>query len=496
MTKKEFKRAMLCGLGRCIQTLDTEEDIEKYRDIILWGCTHEIFYDAQCEGTKSRYLYEMVKHYPDVSPFIEAVIDCARQQMTKNSWLFFQCCEFLGFFAADGDKRACQALYALYEELYRILVHKRKRTKYGLLPEKDNFEQLCIAIVNMEPTKEDCIRVYCKIVEDIGTLISNSSLSDSWSFAWFQSRWEGELGEKRLHNILAKWAEKSESVRYYVAAIRKRQKEMDNRDADKRKMPETAKDIYDILAQGGRVGHDIPIMIVRRFSNSAQEQELKELAKYHKREKDVEIRAQLTRLLAQEESAYLLDVDILLADSRSDYKLLQEYAFQALSYVRHKKAREYAFELLGNVKDPVNILEKAPQLEFFESVFVMLIYNYEKEDAVWFTEAVKAIPVLRGMSQMRAQAPALGSLPAGINWHSIYMNLLHIFENKNVDSPPKEILYHMYEHCQCACCREHIVRELSGRRMLTEELLQECLYDSNSDIREFAEKKWKKRWRE
>ena len=65
-----------------------------------------------------------------------------------------------------------------------------------------------------------------------------------------------------------------------------------------------------------------------------------------------------------------------------------------------------------------------------------------------------------------------------------------------MDSPPKEILYHMYEHCQCACCREYIVRELSGRRMLTEELLQECLYDSNSDIREFAEKKWKKRWRE
>ena len=481
MTKKEFKRAMLCGLGRCMQTLDTEEDIEKYREIILWGCTHEIFYDAQCEGTKSKYLYEMVKYYPDVSPFIEAVIDCARQQMAKNSWLFFQCCEFLGFFGADGDKRARQALYALYEELYQILMHKRKRTKYGLLPEKDNFEQLCIAIVNMESTKEDCIRVYCKIVEDIGALIRNSSMIDPWSFAWFQSCWEGEFGEKRLHNILAKRAGKSEAVRYYVTAVQQRQKEMENRDADRRKMSETAKDIYDKLAQGGRVGYDVPILIVRLLTNSGQEQELKELAKYHKREKDVEIRAQLTRLLAREESAYLLDIDILLADCRSNYKLLQEYAFLALSYIRHQKVREYAFELLGDVKDPVNILKKAAELEYFESVFVMLIYNYEKEDAVWFTEAVKAIPVLRRET---------------VNWHFIYMELRHIFENKNVDSPPKEILCHMYEHSQCACCREFIVRELSGRRMLTGELLQECLYDSNSDIREFAEKKWKKRWRE
>ena len=51
----------------------------------------------------------------------------------------------------------------------------------------------------------------------------------------------------------------------------------------------------------------------------------------------------------------------------------------------------------------------------------------------------------------------------------------------------------MYEYSQCACCRDFIVREMSRRRMLTDELLQECLHDSYSDIREFAEKKWKKR---
>ena len=463
---------MVCGLGRCIQTLDAKENIEKYRDIILWGCTHEIFYDAQCEGTKSRYLYKMVKHYPDVSPFIEAVIDCTQQQMTKNSWLFMQCCEFLGFFGADGDKRARQALYDIYEELYRILIHKRKRTQCGLLPENDNFEQLCIAIVNMDSTKETCIRVYCKIVKDIGTLIRDSSLIDSWSFAWFQSCCEENLGEKCLRDILANQARESDTVRYYVEAMQQREKEVGSWDANRRKKFESAKDVYDILAHGGKVGYDIPILLVRQMTNSGQEQELKALAKYHKREKDVAIRAQLTRLLACEKSAYLLDVNILLADCKSENKLLQEYAFQALSYIRHEQVREYAFELLGNVEDPINILKKAAQLEYFESVFAMLIYNYEKEDATWFVEAVKAIPVLRRET---------------INWHSIYMDLRHIFEIRKVDAPPQEILYHMYEHSQCACCREYIVRELGRRKMLTEELLQECLYDSNSDIRDYAE---------
>lgn len=480
MTKKEFKRAMVCGLGRCIQALDTEEDMEKYRDIILWGCTHDIFYDAQSEGTKSRYLYEMVRHYTDVSPFVEAVVDCASQQMTKSSWLFFQCCEFLGFFGLDGDERARHALYDLYEDLYRTLLNKRKRAKHGLFPEKDNFEQLCIAIVDMESSQEACMRVYCKIVEDMGVLMRDSSLIDSWCFTWFQICWEGEFGEKRLHDILVRRAKKSEAVRCYVAAMQQRQKEIEDRVAGRREMPKTAKGIYDKLAQGGRVGNDIPVLAVSRLIASGQEQEVKELAGYHKREKDVGIRTQLTRLLAWEESAYLLDVDILIADCGSENKLLREYAFQALSYIRHKKVREHAFGLLENVEDPVSILRKAAQLEYFESVFCMLIHNYEEEDASWFVETVKAIPVLhRGK----------------INWHSVYMELLHVFENKNMVSPPKETLYYMYEHGQCAFCREHIVRELSRRRMLTDELLKECLYDSNSDIRKFAEGKWKKRRR-
>lgn len=37
MTKKEFKRAMLCGLGRCIPELRETGDKEKYRNLVLWA---------------------------------------------------------------------------------------------------------------------------------------------------------------------------------------------------------------------------------------------------------------------------------------------------------------------------------------------------------------------------------------------------------------------------------------------------------------------------
>ena len=70
MTKKEFKEAMLRGLGRCVIAVQNEP--EKYRDMILWACKRNFAYDAQIEGTRSWYVYTMVNCYADKAPFIDA----------------------------------------------------------------------------------------------------------------------------------------------------------------------------------------------------------------------------------------------------------------------------------------------------------------------------------------------------------------------------------------------------------------------------------------
>ena len=60
MTKKEFREAMKRGLGRCVQELDHAENPEKYREIVLWGCMHDLSFDTQCEGTRAWYLRELI----------------------------------------------------------------------------------------------------------------------------------------------------------------------------------------------------------------------------------------------------------------------------------------------------------------------------------------------------------------------------------------------------------------------------------------------------
>lgn len=52
MTRAAFKKAMLRGLGKCAIELEENENIEQYRDIVLWGCLHNLSYDTQCEGTR------------------------------------------------------------------------------------------------------------------------------------------------------------------------------------------------------------------------------------------------------------------------------------------------------------------------------------------------------------------------------------------------------------------------------------------------------------
>lgn len=478
MTKKEFKRAMQCGLGRCIQELHNTYDFDKYREIILWGCTHNLSYDAQCEGTRAWYLYKMVQCYTDTTPFIEAVIACGERLLTKDNWLFMQCIEFLGFFAMDGNQTAYNALLSYYERLYQILLKKRKRTRYGTLPERDNFEQLCIVIVNLYNTKEACLKAYLKTAGDIGYLISCNSLIEIDSFIWFQSCFEDEFGKKNLYQILERHAKKSEKIREYFLRL---PVEKENNQTSEMKYPQLAKDIYMQIVSGKVVGRDIPIFVFSKFAKRDEGQEIRKFSEYYEKEKNPDVRINLLHLLANSRCAYVLDADCVISDSKSENEALKEYAFQALSYMKNEKVRKYALELIKDWKQYTNIRELYHHVGYFEDIVGMLANNYQKEDYELVTTLVKHIPV---------------TYYGELDWHSIYYSVRDIFKNKEIKNPPKELLFYMYEHSLCSCCREFILLEMSRRKMLTEDILNECLYDSNEDIREFAKKKLKKKVRQ
>lgn len=464
MTKKEFKRAMQCGLGRCIQELYTTKDIEKYRDIVLWGCTHNLAYDTQCEGTRSYYLYKMVKCYPDESTFVKAVVPYFDRSLMKAGWEFSQFCQFLKLFAQEGNRIAYNALWENYERLYHAL-RKKRCLHNGVFPERDNFEELCISIVNMEETVEECRAVYLKMVEKMGQLIIDNPLFDTWCFDWFQDCWENEFGKGRIRKTLKENAKNSKGIEAYYSSLLE-EENIRGKLKDNRKNPETitALRIYETLQAGGTIGKDIPVLITCGMQRKGNGKEVTELAGYYKKESDLSLRIQLLRLLANRYCAASLDLDTVVQDSRSANETLQEYAFYALHNIRNGKVHDYALELLH-------------RKEHAEDVIYMLANNYQEADQDIFVSMIKEIPV---------------TYRENVSWHGPFRAVLDMFESSGIKHPPKELLLYMYEHSLCSFCREYILREMSRRRMLTDEILQECLYDSNDDIREFARKKMEK----
>ncbi len=77
-------------------------------------------------------------------------------------------------------------------------------------------------------------------------------------------------------------------------------------------------------------------------------------------------------------------------------------------------------------------------------------------------------------------------------WHSFHSDIFEMFKRKTAPKYLKAALPIIYNTTRCSFCRKSALREMGRRRMLTEEILNECLYDCNEDIRKFAKRRLKR----
>ena len=72
MTQKQFKEDLLRGRGCCFQAVKIEP--EKFYKEVLWACRNELAFDAQCEGTRAWFLYQMISCYENRDAFLNTTI--------------------------------------------------------------------------------------------------------------------------------------------------------------------------------------------------------------------------------------------------------------------------------------------------------------------------------------------------------------------------------------------------------------------------------------
>ena len=443
MNKKDFKKYMQQGLGRCILALQSSENIEKYKEIVLWGCLHNLSYDTQCEGTRASYIYELTTYFNDENYFLLPCIEAFKKIPRRSDWLFSHFAELLRRFAENGNKRAERALIQKYDYLLSVLLNKRRFSSYDF--ERDNFERICITLSSIGGTD-----ILLKIAADMGMLFKKNPHYSGSDFDWFCSRMDDEIGEKRLHNFLKRKSKKSENVACFYDNYLKAIEETKNivRSPIEILCAEDIKnevDITESLKPSSRVS----------FLRQANEDEKLKLAQEVIAEQDPDKKAEMLSTFAFLDQSFPLSHETIIEYSKSSHERLREVSFDVLTDCQSHEVREYALKLLATN-------------EYKAQAIQMLLCNYRSADKALLLSELGKIKVNYNNES---------------DWHSIGSKILNVCDQGI--KLPKEFFVYVYETTLCSCCREYAVRALAKHHWLTRDIIEECRYDSNYDISQY-----------
>lgn len=433
MTEKQtkFKQLMLSGHGRCFYIL--ADDPQPYKDIVMYGCLHDISFDMQCEGTRGIYMYNLALQFDDEEEFLRAAAEKFLTPKVNVDWhTFNHLCDFIRCFAADGNFYAENILEKKYSELYDLIIKTRRSVKLNNLT--TGFEYLAIVIMQHKglPRLE-------KIITDMGAYFLRRHHTDDlelrWDFAWFLQCAKDKFGSDILHKIKCDTPEVRRFIRVMSAENDTIKPQQDKLTAD-----DAAKEISE---------NGFSLRYRLQFALRADNDEKIKLAQSVISENGPYVKANDLQMFALRYNPFPLDPLYLIEYAKSENAELKRAALDALIYIKSDAVHDFSLELL-NGKNTTNGL-------------YMLINNYKDTDYDILMEN-------------------LGTLKFDIQdkngWHGIILSLL------DNGALPDCVFEFIYEKSMCSCCRASAFREMLRRNIITEKIIEESLFDCNEEIRE------------
>ena len=452
MNKKDFKTCMQQGRGGCVLALKSEKNIEKYKDIVLWGCLHNLSYDTQCEGTRAEYVYHLTTFFCDEAYFVVPIIKAFTSLANEKDDLFQHFSTLLSLFVKSGNEDAKQALLQKYEQLYDTLLHKRSFKAYDF--ERDNFQHFCTMLL------PSCNEDYtCKMIRDLGHLFKENPHYDADEFDWLCFSIETHLGKRKFDQILKRDSQKCDYAKYFYESYLELAKK---REENKRRIPHkpeapSVETIIEEIATTGRLSPHTRVLFYRCADAEAR----KKLAEFLVTEENLDKKAELLSVFFHHE--FPLPHEIVVEYAHSSHERLREVALSTLTNCQSKAVYDYALELFQKDTNSTTALE-------------MLLQNY--------TVTIKEL-LLRTLYSLKVDYESES------DWHGIGYKILDLFESGK--KLPKEFLLYVYNTSLCSCCRYRAVKTLAKHRWLTKELIEECRYDSNDRIVKYINRYYPKK---
>ena len=441
MNKKDFKTCMQQGRGGCVLALKSEKNIEKYKDIVLWGCVHNLSYDTQCEGTRAEYVYHLTTFFCDEAYFVAPIIKAFTSLANKKDDLFQHLSTLLSLFAESGNEDALLVLQQKYEQLYTTLLNKHSFHAYDF--ERDNFQHFCIILL---PSSSE--EFTCKMIRDLGRLFKENPHYDADEFDWLCFSIETHLGKRRFYQIIKRDSQKCDYAKCFYESYLQIAKK---REENKRRIPQKpqAPSVDAIKEEIATTGRLLPHTRVR-FYRLADAEARKKLAEFLVTEENLDKKAELLSVFFHHE--FPLPHEIVVEYANSSHERLREVALSVLTNCQSKTVYDYALELFQKDTNSTTALE-------------MLLQNY--------TVTIKEL-LLRTLYSLKVDYDSESG------WHGIDYKIRDLFESGK--KLPKEFLLYVYNTSLCSCCRYQVVKTLAKHRWLTKELIEECRYDSNDRI--------------
>lgn len=438
MNKEDFRQYMLCGHGRCFSA--TDEELQQFRDIVLYGCLNDISFDLQCEGSRGLFMYNLALQYEDYDYFLQPAIEKFLSAEVCDDWhLINHLADFIDYFASDyNDKSAQKAIKEKYKQLYELLMSLRWSVRANEVSQCYEY----IAIVLMQ---KSTINLAMKIFEDIGKFfIRRRRAADDdlkWRFEWFWHCACEKYGEKYL-------SEKFDILSKDNAGLRRFRRVMlckDEEETVSRK--KLSADEFIELSENNSVKRK-DVIALRRSECS----EKMKVAQAVVSETDLNKKAELLKAFTISSSPFPLAPEILV-NYAGENKNLCETAVDAMLYLKADCVYDFALKLL----------EKGFSLD----AVLMLINNYHDSDRKILLDILDNIKIDRDNES---------------GWHNIVLEIV-----RNIETLPDEFIFFVYEKSMCSYCRESAIDELIRRNLFKEEIRSECLWDCNDDIRKEAE---------
>lgn len=409
------------GLGRCALALKSSTNIEKYKDVVLRGCLHDLSYDPQCEGTRADYVYHLTTYFKDEDYFLTPTLAAFEKISRRSDWLFYHFCSLLRCFAENSNAKALAALEEKYQQLLSALLSKRSFRGYDY--ERDNFERICITLSSMGGRD-----ILFKLSDGMGRLFKENPHYSTQDFDWFCAVIARGMGEKRLSTLLERESKRSENIRIFYQSYLK-SKEAFQSTVRKPIIPPDAEDIKNEVAECGKLSAASRV----RFSHAPDEEKIK-LAEQIISEPHLDTKAELLSAFAFRDEGFPLSHEIIIEYSKSSHERLRETALEVLTSCKSTAVLSYAQGLLSDEKYKTYAIE-------------MLLCNYSPDIKELLLAELYKLKIDYGDES---------------DWHGVGSKILDVYD-QNVKLP-REFLLYIYETTLCSCCREYAVRALAKHR--------------------------------